>query len=351
LRAAGDLRAADRRPARNPLGTRLTIVILLPVVLLALGTAGYELIEGWSFFDALYMTVITLTTVGFGEVHPLSHGGRAFTVFLSLGGIFTLFYAGTEAARAVISGEIRTLFGRRRMERRIADLRRHVIICGYGRVGKYVCDEFARRKLPFLIVDRDPQRLADLDLPHGHTLLGDATADGTLREAGIDHARALVVVVATDADNLFITMSARLLNPNIPIIARAEEEATIEKLRRAGATRVVSPYLIGGNRVAHAVLNPSVVDLIEVATSREHLDLQIQEVRIGPGSSLPGRTIADSGVRTDIGLILVAIKRGDGHMEFNPADRALMQDGDILIVMGRREQLDRAERIAGGPAE
>ena len=344
-------RASDGPTGRTPFGTRIAIVVLLPIVLLGLGTAGYEVIEKWSFSDAFYMTVITLTTVGFGEVHPLSNGGRAFTIFLALGGIFTLFYAGTEAARAIITGQIRALFGRRRMERRIADLKRHVIVCGYGRVGQYVCEEFSRRNLPFVLVDRDPQRLADLELPHGHTLLGDATTDGTLREAGIDRARALVVVVATDADNLFITMSARLLNDKIPIIARAEEEATTEKLRRAGATRVVSPYVIGGNRVAQAVLNPSVVDLIEVATKREHLDLQIEEVQIRPAGSLHGRTVAESGLRTEIGLILVAIKRGTGHMEFNPSDQARMQPEDTLIVMGRRAQLDRAERIAGGPGD
>jgi voltage-gated potassium channel len=343
-------RSGEGRAARNPAGTRIAIVVLLPVVLLWLGTVGYKVIEGWSWYDALYMSVITLTTVGFGEVHPLSRGGRAFTMFLSLGGIFTLFYAGTEAARAIITGEIRALFGRRRMEKRIADLQRHVIVCGYGRVGQYVCDEFSRRKVAFVVVDRDPHRLTALELPHGHTLVGDATTDVTLREAGIDRARALVVVVATDADNLFITMSARLLNDKIPIIARAEEGATIEKLRRAGATRVVSPYLIGGNRVAEAVLNPAVVDLIEVATKREHLDLQIEEVEVGPQSPLPGRTVAETGLRTEIGLILVAIKRGSGHMEFNPADQARMQSGDTLIVMGRREQLDRAERFARGPA-
>jgi voltage-gated potassium channel len=330
------------------MGTRLVLVALLPLVLVAIGTAGYRLIEGWTLFDCLYMAVITLTTVGFGEVHPLSRGGRAFTVFLALGGVFTLFYAATEMTRAVITGELRRLLGRRRMEKRIADLKQHVIVCGYGRVGQYVCDEFSRRQVPFVLVERNPDRLAELTLPHGHPLLGDATEDGTLREAGIDRARAVVVVVATDTDNLFITMSARLLNDKIPIIARAEESTSIEKLRRAGATRVVSPYVIGGNRVAEAVLHPAVVDLIEVATQREHLDLQIEEVRIGPASGLRGQTIAASGLSAHLRLIVVAIKRRSGHMEFNPGDEAIMEDGDTLIVMGRREQLDRAERVAAG---
>jgi voltage-gated potassium channel len=335
------------RPRLTPFGSRLLIVVLCPIVLLGIGTAGYEAIEGWSAFDALYMTVITLTTVGFGEVHPLSTGGRAFTVFLALGGVFTLFYTATEVARAVISGELRRLLGRRRMEKRIADLRQHVIVCGYGRVGQYVCDEFSRRGVPFVVVERSSERLAEVNMPHGHPLLGDATTDGTLREAGIERARALVVVVATDADNLFITMSARLLNDKIPIIARAEEPTSLEKLRRAGATRVVAPYVIGGNRVAQAVLHPSVLDLIEVGTQREHLDLQIEELQIATGSALRGQTVAASGLRT-IGLILVAIKRASGHMEFNPPDDHRLGDGDTLIVMGRREQLDRAERLTAG---
>ena len=324
------------------------LVTLLPLLLLVGGTAGYRLIEGWSVFDALYMSVITLTTVGFGEVHPLSRGGRAFTVFLALGGVFTLFYAATEVTRAVITGELRRVLGRRRMEKRIADLKQHVIVCGYGRVGQYVCDEFSRRGLPFVLIERDADRLAELTMPNEHPLLDDATDDGTLREAGIDRARAVVVVVATDADNLFITMSARLLNDKIPIIARAEESTSIAKLRRAGATRVVSPYVIGGNRVAEAVLHPAVVDFIEVATQREHLDLQIEELRIGPASGVRGQTIAASGLRGEMRLILVAIKRRSGHMEFNPGDEASIEEGDTLIVMGRREQLDRAERVAAG---
>lgn len=327
---------------------RIALVVLLPLLLLLSGTAGYAIIEGWSAFDALYMTVITLTTIGFGETHPLSGGGRLFTMALALGGIFSLFYAGTEVVRFTVSGELRNILGRRRMEKLIAGLDDHVVVCGYGRMGQYVCEEFSRQAIPFVVIDRDPARLADVHLANGHTVQGDATDDAVLREAGIERARSLVTVVASDSDNLFITMSARLLNERLSIVARAEETATPAKLLRAGATRVISPYVLSGARVAQAVLKPTVVDLLELATRKEHLDLQIEEVPIRAGAKVDGRSIAESGLRTSVGLILVAVKQRSGHMLFNPKDDAALAVGDTLIVMGRREQLDVAERLATG---
>ena len=236
------------------------------------------------------------------------------------------------------------------MEKKIAGLAGHIIVCGYGRVGRQVCEEFSRAGAPFVIIDRSPERLADFALGAGHPLVGDATEDSVLRQAGIERARALVVVVASDADNVFITMSARLLAERVPIVARAEETATVAKLLRAGASRVVSPHVIGGGRVAQAVLRPAVLDFIEVATRSEHLDLQIEELPVAPGSGLDGRSIAASGVRGDIGLILVAVKQAGGHMVFNPPDSAGLAAGDTLIVLGKRDQLDRADRLARAAA-
>lgn len=232
------------------------------------------------------------------------------------------------------------------MEKKIAGLENHIIVCGYGRVGRQVCEEFSAAGVPFVVVDRSPERLAGFSLPCGHLLVGDATEDGVLREAGIDRARAIVVVVASDADNVFITMSARLLADRISIVARAEESASVPKLMRAGANRVVSPHVIGGGRVAQAVLRPAVLDFIEVATRSEHLDLQIEELPVAAGGGLDGRTIAKTGVRGEIGLILVAVKQASGHMLFNPPDSAALAPGDTLIVLGKREQLDRADRLA-----
>ena len=329
-----------------PLPRRVQMLAVVPLGLIGLGTVGYHAIEGWSLFDALYMTVTTLTTIGYGEVHPLTPAGRAFTIALALGGIFTLFFATAEFLRAMISGELSSHLGRHRMERKIAGLAGHIIVCGYGRVGRQVCEEFSSAGVPFVIVDKSAARLADFSLPCGHPLVGDATEDAVLQEAGIGRARTLVVVVASDADNVFITMSARLLADRVPIVARAEEAASVPKLIRAGANRVVSPHVIGGGRIAQAVLRPAVLDFIEVATRSEHLDLQIEELPVAAGGGLAGRTIATTGVRGDIGLILVAIKQASGHMLFNPPDSAALTVGDTLIVLGKREQLDRADRLA-----
>jgi voltage-gated potassium channel len=343
-----DLRATSRPSADpgRPLRRRLHLLALAPVALVLVGAAGYRVIEGWPAFDALYMSVTTLTTIGYAEVHPLGTGGRAFTMILALGGIFTIFFTTAEFLRAVISGELSSHLGRHRMEKKIAGLNGHVIVCGYGRVGQQVCSEFAAASVPFVIIDKAADRLADFALPAGHPVVGDATDDAVLHGAGIDRARAVVVVVASDADNVFITMSARLLADRVPIVARAEDAASIPKLMRAGANRVISPHVIGGGRVAQAVLRPAVLDFIEVATRSEHLDLQIEEVPVSAGSGLDGRTIESTGVRGDIGLILVAVKQRSGHMLFNPPDSAALVAGDTLIVLGKRQQLDRADRLA-----
>jgi voltage-gated potassium channel len=327
---------------------RLLVMVLLPVVVVILGIFGYHFIEGWSYFDSLYMTVITLTTVGYAEIHDLSKAGRVFTMFLCLGGVFILFYTATELVRAVVSGEVRVILGRQKMERSLAQLRNHLIVCGYGRMGRLVCQEFAREGRSFVIIERQGESLEDFQLAHGLPLHGDATSDDILKRAGIDRARALVTVAGSDADNLYITMSARLLNDRLFIVARAEEPGSDQKLLRAGANRVVSPYQIGGSRVAQAVLRPTVVDFIELATRIEHSHLQIEEAQIAPRSSLAGATLKDSRLRQDLGVIIVTIKKASGQMVFNPPHDASLEAGDILIAMGERQHLDRLEALASG---
>ena len=309
---------------------RFAFYILIPGLLVLAGTVGYHLVEGWPLFDSLYMAVITLTTVGFAEVHPLSAAGRVFTMVLVLGGVFTLLFAAMEIIRLVVSGELQTALGRQRMERSLSGLKEHTIVCGYGRMGRLVAAEFSARGLPFVVVEKDPARLADFAVPHGIPLPGDAIHDDVLRRAGIDRARALVTVLGNDADNLYITMSARLLNESVVIVARADEEGAEAKLRRAGATKVVSPYVISGVRVANAVVRPAVVEFI--------------------GSPLDGATPKDSRLRQDLGIMLVAIKKPAGNMVFNPGADCVMEPGDILIWMGGRPALDQLQALAAGSA-
>jgi voltage-gated potassium channel len=335
---------------RKALLRRLLWPVLVLLALLVVGTTGYQLVEGWAWFDALYMTVITITTVGFLEVHPMGPGGRVFTMALALGGVFTAFYAAAEFIRAVVTGEIRTVLGRQLMESRLGKLNGHLVVCGFGRMGRLVAEEFAAAGLPFVVIDREPKVFEGFAMAEGIPLVGDATADDVLRQAGVERASALVTAAASDADNLFITLSARLLNDKLLIVARAEGEGADVKLRRAGASRVVTPYTIGGHRVAQAVLRPNAMDFIELATRTGHLELQIEEVAVRGGSPLVGRSIKASPIRSELGIIIVAIKKPEGRMAFNPAPETALEAGDLLITLGHRQQLDRLEQMAGAPA-
>jgi voltage-gated potassium channel len=317
-------------------------------LLLVAGTLGYQAVEGWGWFDALYMTAITITTVGFLEVHPMGPAGRVFTMALALGGVFTAFYAAAEFIRAVVTGEIGKVLGRQRMESRMEKLDGHLVVCGFGRMGRLVAEEFSATGEAVVVVDRDARVLEGFAIPHGIPLVGDATDDEVLRRAGVERARALVAAAASDADNVFVTMSARLLNERLFIVARAEGEGAEVKLKRAGASRVVSPYSIGGHRVAQAVLRPAAMDFIELATRAGHLELQIEEVELGAASPLAGRAIKATPIRSELGIIIVAVKKPGGKMAFNPSPDALLEPGDLLITLGHRQQLDRLEAMASG---
>lgn len=318
--------------------------VIAPVVLVAGGTLGYRLLEDWSWFDALYMTILTLTTIGYAE--SLSFAGRVFTLVLIVSGVFVILFFAMDTISRVVSGELARALAEANMEKRLQAMRGHIIVCGYGRMGRLVCREFARRRMPFVVIDEKGAALTGFDLEHGVPVTGDATSDDVLRRAGIDRARGLVTVMASDANNLFTTMSARLLNSQLFIVARVEDSGSEEKLKRAGANRVVSPYMIGGTRVAMAVLQPTVVDFIELATQTEHIDLQMEETSVEENSRLVGTTLRDSKLREELRIIIVAIKKSAGHMVFNPTPDEKIEAGDTLVAIGPKDQLDRMDRLA-----
>lgn len=327
---------------------RFILALLVAVLLVIGGTLGYHLIEGWTLFDAFYMTVITLTSVGYGEVHPLSHAGRVFTTILLFSGVFTIFYLSTELVRVVVSGELGEILGRQRMERNLAAMKDHVIVCGHGRMGRFICREFSAMQLPFVVIERSPQALASFHAPNGKALqlLGDATSDEVLDQAGVARARSLISALPSDADNLYITMTARLLNERLFIIARAEEDVAEQKLLRAGANRVISPYVLAGHKVAQAVLRPSVVDFIELASKTTHLELQIEEIQLVSGSAVVGQQLRDSALRRDLGVVILAIRKTTGALLSDPTPETVLEAGDTLVTLGRREQLDRVAALA-----
>ncbi|HXY51967.1 MAG TPA: potassium channel protein [Terriglobales bacterium] len=308
------------------------------------GTAGYHYIFGWPWLDGLYMVVTTLTTIGYHEVHPLSSAGRAFNLVLIFFGVGLVFLAIGALTQALLEFELRSFFGRRKMEREIDRLTGHYIICGAGRVGRSAARELARKPAPFLIIEQNEAKAGRYS-NDWLTLVGDATKEPTLREAHIERANGLVAATTTDATNLYIVLTARVLNPHLKIIARASEEDAEKHLLAAGADSIVSPYLFAGQRIAQSFLRPHVVSFLDTATTHLGMDLEIGEICVGRRSSFVGKTIESSRIRQDRGVIVLAIKRQTG-MRFNPAPDDPIEPGDFLIAMGEPSQLRQLEQMA-----
>jgi len=325
---------------------RLVLSAALIALIVSFGTIGYMVIEEWDFIDSLYMTVITLTTVGYKEVHDLSLSGRTFTIVLLIGGVGTVFYTLGIGAKIIVEGELQEVYGRRRLEKKLTELKDHYIVCGYGRMGKIVARELKHEKLKYAVIEKN-EVILDADEKNGTLIIqGDATSDDLLKRVGIERAKCLISVLPTDAENLYVVLSARGLKPDLLIVARAGEEGSEQKLLRAGADRVVSPYHIGGLRMAHSVLKPAVVDFIEFATKSGNIDLQIEEIIIQEGSQLVNQSLDECGIGRDLGIIIVAIKQKTGEMKFNPTFRTAMQVGDTLIAVGETSKLAVLEKMA-----
>ncbi|MBI3475638.1 MAG: potassium channel protein [Acidobacteria bacterium] len=315
------------------------------LLVMAVGTAGYHYIEGWSWFDGFYMVITTLTTIGYQETHPLSHAGRIFNVGIILCGVSLVFLAIGALTQALLEFELQHFFGRRRMERDISRLTDHYIICGAGRVGRSAARELARRPAPFVILENSEAKAQKFSGEGWLMQIGDATQEQALRDARIEYARGLVAATTTDATNLYIVLTARSLNPKLRIIARASEDMAEKHLISAGADSVVSPYIFAGQRIAHSFLRPHVVSFLDTATTHLGMDLEIGQVAITSTSPFAGQTVESSRIRQDRGVIVLAIKRQSG-MRFNPVPDDRIEAGDFLIAMGEPQQIRDLERRA-----
>lgn len=324
---------------------RVVNITVAFVGLLFLGTFGYMTLTDCSFLDGLYMTVITITTVGYGEIVPLDAAGRIFTLILILTGVSFVLYVLGLITEAVVEGSLRRYYGRVNMEKKIAQLRDHYIICGFGRIGKVICQELATNKRPFLVIDHSHDELEAIKEAGYLYIDGDASDDKVLLEAGVIRARGLVSVVDTDAANVYIILSARGLNPDLFILARSSAERNAEtKLLRAGANKVISPYFIGASRMAHLLVRPTVIDFIDLAVHEGELGLRLEEVRVSADSALCNVALQDSGIRKEFDLIVVAIKRIEGKMLFNPTPQTTILPGDTLILLGEYEHIKTLEK-------
>lgn len=325
---------------------RFRVALLLLALVVAIGVAGYVLIEKWDAFDALYMTIITIAGVGFMEVHPLSGPGRTFTLILIVGGFTVNAYIAWVFVDLILVGALREALGRRRMERELGHLQDHTIICGYGRMGQEIALQFAARKAPFVVIEVNQSRceqLAEKGLLFVH---GDASDDQILRAAGVERAASLITVAPRDADNIFITLSARALNPKLLIVARSIDQQDARKLELAGADRAISPYLIGARRIAAAIFQPAVVDYLDL--QREDLEFELRDFVVEAGSHLSGKRIRDVKIRHATGCTVLAIREaGTSRFKSNPRSDTEMNVGDTLIVVGTAAQIEKLQALGG----
>jgi len=323
---------------------RRALLALFLVILL--GTIGfYFLGNDWTLLDALYMTIISISTTGFKEVRPLSEIGKIFTIIIIIMGVGTIAYSGGRGVQLLIETQ---LFGRRRMNKKVQELKNHYIVCGFGRMGRYICEELKHSKVPFVVIEQEEAKVEILKEMDYLYVQGNATIDETLVRAGIERAKGLVAVLTNDAENVFASLSAKVLNPKVFVVARAVQEETESKLKKAGADRVVKPYEIGGTRMANLLIRPGVVEFIDVVALGKNFDLTLEEVIVSPHSALIGKTLAESPLRKDLNIMIVAIFRKDGQFIYNPKSSVTIQKGDRLIAIGEGSNLPKLNQLCLG---
>lgn len=328
---------------------RLVRVVLALVGVVTVGTLGYMVLEGWSFLDALFMTVITLSTVGYTEVHPLNTDGEVWTIMFIVGGLATFGFVSAPLVELVFEGAIRGQFRRRRMRKEIEKLDGHQILCGYGRVGRQVADEFAKDGVEFVIIDQSAETVEEC-LSKGYLAIsGEASNDAVLEEAGIRRAKGLIAAVDSDADNVFVTLSARQINPKLHIVARTSSDESAAKLEMAGADRTLSPYAVGGRRLASLATQPLIVDFLDVVTRGEQdIEFRLEEFGVPEDSTIAGRTIGELKIGERAGAMILAIRSKEGTFDTTPSAQDRLHAGDTLIVLGTRDQITRLGRLLRG---
>ena len=320
------------------------------VVVLVVGTIGFKVIEDWNLLDSFYMTVITVSTVGYDEVHPLSQTGRGFAAVLIILGVGATFYALMLFFELLVEGQIRGVLGKRKMQRGLRGMKDHYIVCGYGRVGSQVVAELQRRKNKIVVIENRPPMQDELKEKGIHFVPGDATDDKVLLEAGITTARGLVVAVPSEAHNVLIVLSGRQLNQSLKIVGRADEEHARKKLMLVGADRVVCPHEIGGRRMAVATVTPNVVDFMTIAGGDEGTGIRIDEIRVAQGSRLCGTTLRESPIKSELGLTVIGLRKAGGGMQVNPGADEHVEADDILIVIGAEDKLGTLRELTA-PSE
>ena len=327
-----------------PARARIRIVLMSVLLAIALGTVTFHLLEGWSILDSLYVTAQTVTTVGFGDLTPRTVLGRIFATLFMMVGVGIVLYALTSTVQSIVHSE---LFARYGHSRKMSKLRDHFIICGAGRVGSHLIRSLRAVDGVFVVIERDPrivEELMDRSVP---VLVRDATLEESLIEAGVEHARGLATCLPDDADNVYVVLTARDLNPSIHIVARAAEEQAESKLIRAGANRVVAPTIIGGHRMAMALTKPAVGDFLDSVTEND-LELGFEQLEVASVSRLVGRKLSESVIRSELNIVIVSIRRNDGEIIFNPSGETKIEGGDMLIAIGNPESLSRLNALARG---
>ena len=328
----------------NPIRRLLPSGILL-LSIFCIGTAGYVLLEKWTIHEAAYMVVVTLFTVGFKEVRPLDTAGEIFTMAIIITGVGTAIYAGGKAVELIVEGELAGYQKRKRMDKKIRELKDHYIICGFGRVGHQVAETFRSSGLPFVVIDSKKETGDELELMGAPGIVGDATSDGILTDAGILTARGLVACSDSDVVNVFITLSARALNPRLFIVARAGLKDTEKKLLMAGANRVLSPYYISGKRMAALATQPVTSDFLDLVTHGGGVDFKLYEITIPEDSKIVDKTIKESEIRNSSGVAVLAIKKADGSFNLQPKATSKIDKNDVLVLIGTQEQYERLEKM------